>query len=338
MVFNVLVIDDSENDRFFFQRALDGSGVTANVTFLPDAADVLPSITSQEYDCIFLDYHLPGMNGLEILQQIRKTGLDTPVIMLTGQKDEMTAVQLMHEGANDYLSKRLLNPESLRLSLENTRKLYILKKEKLLAEEALRNSEAKLSEAQQIAKLGNWEFNFNSGLFFFSNEAYPILDYSKDSDIPTFRNLYRKIHPEDIGILKEATNKVKKRENYDITFRIITSDGAYKSLNTIGNIVPGPNGSIEKIVGTIQDVTILKKALYETKKATARGKATSILFSVTIVLFLISEALLDPFIDSLAMGIAIALSFKGGIALLLKSLEGFMGRFMLRLSFIKSSN
>ena len=224
MVFKVLLVDDNENEAFFFQRALDQSGVSSEVAYVEDGPSGLERLTTTDYNCIFLDYHLPGLNGLEILKKIRSQGIDTPVIMLTGQKDDMIIVELMRAGANDYISKKSLNPESLRLSIENTHRLYLIKKEKVFAEEALRISEAKLSEAQKIAKVGNWEYDFVQGSSFYSKEAYSVLEHSSGTNFPTFRNFIRKVLPEDLKIIRKGIENLKNQNHYDITFRVYASD------------------------------------------------------------------------------------------------------------------
>jgi DNA-binding NtrC family response regulator len=64
-------------------------------------------------DIIVLDYMLGGMDGLQVLSAIKKQLPDTPVILLTGQKDMETAVRLMKAGAYEYIIKDKDAPEKL---------------------------------------------------------------------------------------------------------------------------------------------------------------------------------------------------------------------------------
>jgi signal transduction histidine kinase len=66
-----------------------------------------------EPSCVLLDYSLPGRNGLEVLKRIRATNPHLPVVMLTGQGNEDVAVQSMKDGAQDYIIKAAITPESL---------------------------------------------------------------------------------------------------------------------------------------------------------------------------------------------------------------------------------
>lgn len=73
----------------------------------------LEKIANRYYDLILLDFHLPNMNGLEILKEIKKQKLDIPIIMLTGADDRETAVEAMKRGASDYIVKSLDSYKSL---------------------------------------------------------------------------------------------------------------------------------------------------------------------------------------------------------------------------------
>lgn len=109
----ILIIDDDEVDRLMVKRALQ----TAHTGILVDEADTgskgLNQAQAGGYDCIFLDYCLPGDSGLAVLTAIRSAGVKTPVVILTGQGDEQLAVDSMKAGATDYLIKGKLNAESL---------------------------------------------------------------------------------------------------------------------------------------------------------------------------------------------------------------------------------
>ena len=66
-----------------------------------------------EVDCILLDYNLPDMDGLKVLQLLSNIHFPLPVVMLTGEGNESVAVVAMKNGAQDYLPKRALTPAAL---------------------------------------------------------------------------------------------------------------------------------------------------------------------------------------------------------------------------------
>ena len=60
-------------------------------------------------DIVFLDIKMPGMNGIEVLKEIKKRNKDLPVIMITAYATVDTAIEAMKEGAFDYIRKPLKN-------------------------------------------------------------------------------------------------------------------------------------------------------------------------------------------------------------------------------------
>ena len=122
--FRILIVDDDRVDRMAVRRALGGGGVRAEVREAVDVATALEALAEEPFDCVLLDYNLPGGDGLRVLRGIREAGVDVPVIMLTGQQDTQTAVGLMKEGASDYLSKDGVTPERLVRSVRHAVRLH----------------------------------------------------------------------------------------------------------------------------------------------------------------------------------------------------------------------
>lgn len=327
-MFSILIIEDSPDDLFFFKRALNKSGLQTTLSVTSDAMEGLELIRTKKFDCIFSDYMLPSLNGLEVLTQIRSIDKNIPVIMLTGQQDAQTIVRLMKKGATDYISKGHLSPDTLRLSIENARKLFDIQSKRNEAEKALKTSESRLAEAQRIAYLGNWEYYIRAKRVHLSGEARSILGYIPDAPLPSFFKLIKQVHRDDIPIIKKCLQAIKGRRSYDVTFRIYVN-GSLKFINAKGNILSENRESSYKVVGTIQDITLLKNALNDIEKAKISKKATSIVLAIAIGIFILSEAILDPFIDAMGTELLIALSCKGGIALFLKPIETFLEKFML---------
>ena len=145
---SLLIVDDDALDRMAVRRAFMAGDLNVNLTEAEDSASAQAAIAEGSFDCILLDYQLPGIDGLEVLRTLRMAGVRTPVIMLTGQSDTQIAAELMKAGATDYLSKSLLTPESLSSSVRNA--LRVHRAETLAAraeaqrqetEEALQHSE-----------------------------------------------------------------------------------------------------------------------------------------------------------------------------------------------------
>ena len=105
----VLIVDDDKELGEMLQEFLapDHFDVSACVT----GEDGLEALREGNYDLLILDIMLPGMNGLDVLKQVRRTS-DMPIIMLTARGDDVDRILGLEFGADDYLSKPF-NPREL---------------------------------------------------------------------------------------------------------------------------------------------------------------------------------------------------------------------------------
>jgi DNA-binding response OmpR family regulator len=87
------------------------------VDWLADGRDAVHQGASEPYDLIVLDLGLPGMSGLEVLQQWRANGLSTPVLVLTARGSWAERIEGLKVGADDYLTKPF-HPEELQLRIQ----------------------------------------------------------------------------------------------------------------------------------------------------------------------------------------------------------------------------
>jgi phosphoserine phosphatase RsbU/P len=103
--FHVLVVDDNDNNRDLFQRQLEKEGYQVSVA--NDGIQGLDMIKAGNYDLILLDLLMPGLNGYQVLEQLKSDEnlRDIPVIMISASDEIDTVVQCLKIGAEDYLPK-----------------------------------------------------------------------------------------------------------------------------------------------------------------------------------------------------------------------------------------
>jgi PAS domain S-box-containing protein len=129
------------------------------------------------------------------------------------------------------------------------------------AEEALRDTEAALLEAQRVAHLGSWDWNLATGDQGWSDEAFRVFGYEPKAFLPTWHIFLRCIHPGDRAMVDQAVHDaLYTGERFSLDHRIVRPDGIERTLHAEGEIVFGANGAKERVVGTIQDVTERKQA------------------------------------------------------------------------------
>lgn len=111
---SVLLVEDDLEQAELVERGLERSGF--RVASVRDARSALHRMALENFVAIVSDLSLPGMNGDELLRHIRQMEPGMPFLMLTGSQDVQTAVQSMHDGADEYLLKPV-TPQTLSTKL-----------------------------------------------------------------------------------------------------------------------------------------------------------------------------------------------------------------------------
>jgi signal transduction histidine kinase len=128
----ILLVDDDEVDRLAVKRMLRQAGLDAEVEEHSSWEGALSAAKARRFDCLLLDYRLPGADGISLLRDLRFHGVGLPVVALTGQGDEEVAVELMKAGAADYLNKNTLTSERLERSLRYALSMHRAEEERRL--------------------------------------------------------------------------------------------------------------------------------------------------------------------------------------------------------------
>ena len=100
---NIWVIDDDRSIRWVLERALKQAGM--EVTTFENAAGVLDRLRTEMPNAIITDVRMPGVDGLELMEQISALYPDLPVIIMTAHSDLDSAVSAYQGGAFEYLPK-----------------------------------------------------------------------------------------------------------------------------------------------------------------------------------------------------------------------------------------
>ena len=98
----VLAVDDDPRVLDAYQAILE---TRCEVLTAPDGRSALEVLHSRTVDVVLLDMLMPGMNGLAVLQALKRLGIETNVVMVSGMNDSLAALEALRLGASDYLSK-----------------------------------------------------------------------------------------------------------------------------------------------------------------------------------------------------------------------------------------
>lgn len=117
----LLLIDDSRLDRKTIKRLLAQAKGEASVAEAADVESALGMVAVEHFDCILIDYNLPGSDGVALAGEIAAShgGITTPMVMLTGEPTPALAEEALDSGLSDFMSKRNLSAEHLRQTVTN---------------------------------------------------------------------------------------------------------------------------------------------------------------------------------------------------------------------------
>ncbi len=104
----IFVVDDDDDVRGVLMETLEGDGRT--VAGFPSGESFLQAYRPGAAGCLLLDAALPGVSGIELLEQLRAAGHNLPAIVITGQSDVPMAIRAMKAGASDFIEKPVDRP------------------------------------------------------------------------------------------------------------------------------------------------------------------------------------------------------------------------------------
>ncbi len=125
-----LIIDDSLADARLLEAMLKQAWTREFETVHAySGKEGLTALDRNDFDCVFLDYRLEDSQDWEFLEEIRRSGNDVPVIAISGHGNELVAVEGLKLGAQDYLVKDALSPETVLRALTNAMEKVALTRE-----------------------------------------------------------------------------------------------------------------------------------------------------------------------------------------------------------------
>ena len=125
------------------------------------------------------------------------------------------------------------------------------------AEEALRQSESELAEAQRLAQIGSWNWDLQKNVMTWSDEHYRIFGVQRgDIDVNCDDAVFDFIHPDDRELVRSVVAKTTEtKEPFNFYYRIVRQDGEERIIQSSGSIEPDERGQPIRMFGTAQDVT-----------------------------------------------------------------------------------
>jgi PAS domain S-box-containing protein len=174
----LLNVEDSERDSQLLNRHLTKAGYHLVSTRVDNAADMRAALDGEDWDIILCDYSLPNFSALKALDVLKETGIDIPLIIISGTVGETVAVEAMRAGAQDYLMKD--NLVRLVPTIEREMADAENRRARKQAEASLRASEARLRAIVETASDVIVIIDEDSNLLYFNPSTEKVFGYTAE--------------------------------------------------------------------------------------------------------------------------------------------------------------
>ena len=235
---HALIVEDSPPDAELMVHEMRRSGFDLTWERVDTEADYLAHLEKSP-EIVLADYALPQFSGLRALQLLQQQGLVIPFIVVSGTIGEEAAVDVMKQGATDYVLKSRLErlPASVRRTIQENR----LREEYRQAQEELirshRDLERFADELRQAKNAMIWQswppgWGFGTGILSAMSRSghtpagRELLGLPLDSPA-SFQVLMNSVHPDDRERLQNAINAaIQEKRDYASEFRVVWPDGS----------------------------------------------------------------------------------------------------------------
>jgi PAS domain S-box-containing protein len=259
----LLLLEDEISDAELIQKSLRRAGLVFKATIVSDKPEFAAALLKYTFDVILADNSLPQFNSAEALKFLHEQDIDSPFILVTGMVSEEFAVDIIHQGADDYILKNNLTrlPSSIARAIEKRK----TKKEKLKTEAALIQSEKRYRTLFQRNLAGIYESTIEGKIIDCNYSFCKMLGYNSSAELRKIpaRNLYFS----DMD-RSRTMSRLKNEEflfNYEALLRRKDGEPLYviENISLIDNMDTGG----QTIEGIMIDITQRKQAEENLRKS-----------------------------------------------------------------------
>ncbi|MEO8151080.1 MAG: ATP-binding protein [Bacteroidia bacterium] len=246
----ILLVEDDEDDYILFKEYLSDIKIAKYaLTWAANYQQAIDYIEHTEHDIYFFDYMLGRYNGLDLIKECVRHGIDAPIILLTGLGNHQTDLIAMQYGASDYLMKSELDAEklerSIRYSLEQNRNLKKIKD----SEEKFRTIFENSHDVIYIADSKGRVLEINKA-------GERLFGYTRQEMLSIDATAFY-YYPEDRKKFLEAVNVTGTYSNFEVTLKDKYGNKKYCSITA--SVQKVDESGIVYYQGIVHDMTRRKQ-------------------------------------------------------------------------------
>ncbi len=252
--FKLLLVDDDDIDIMSFQRALKKTGLNYELDICKNSIETIEFVKKYKYNCIFLDYLLPGVDGLELLKKIRGLKVFTPIAVMTSQGDEKLAVQMIKSGAFDYFPKAELSPDYIQKVILNGVRLWEVENKRLKAEKEIEENNNRLTAIVESTDNNIYAINNSLQIISFNSSFKNRILLQQNIEVYIGQSIHEFIKDDEI-----INHFIASLKGHSLThFEELTLNNQYNCFETTYNPI--------KSDGKTTGVAIFSKDITENRK------------------------------------------------------------------------
>jgi diguanylate cyclase (GGDEF)-like protein/PAS domain S-box-containing protein len=250
----ILVVDDDPGGRRLTRATLTRAGF--DVVEAKDGLQALDVMREEFPDLVLMDVSMPVMDGFTACTELRQMpgGGRVPVVMMTGLDDVESIDRAFAVGANDFITKPINWP------ILAHRVQYMLRASAAI--NSLDLNQRRLSDAQRIGEMGDWEWDVRQDRIFPSPQARRIFGHPTAWDALQLDGFLTTVHPEDADRVREACERaIAAGDAFAIEHRVIQMGGRLRHVHQQVEVTAhDESGRALKLAGAVHDITQRKDA------------------------------------------------------------------------------
>ncbi|MEO0995972.1 MAG: EAL domain-containing protein [Pseudomonadota bacterium] len=248
---NILFVEDNPADRVLMEETFaDTAGV--DLDCVDRLAGAIAALGKRDYDLVLLDLSLPDSFGIDTFESIRAHTRERPIIILSGNRDERTAIEAVRQGAQDYLTKGQTDGEQL---LKTFR--YAIERSNTRRE--LLRSRARYQRLYENVLAGVYQMDLDGSLLSANPEMRRLLGFDSE-DALLGRNMRNDVFADADDFDRHLEELLHGSDRRNSEIRIRRDDGEQRVMLDSSTVVRERNGCIRFIEGTLIDITERKRA------------------------------------------------------------------------------
>lgn len=257
----LLHLEDTPRDAEMVRELLISDGLPCEITLVQDGKSFEIALAAAQWDLILCDFNLPAYDGLTGLTRAKQICPQTPVLILSGSLSPEEAVKCMRAGAANYVLKQRF--EGLTVAVRQALQQVKEHKGRLAAEAALHESEGRLRLAVQVAALGMWDVNLETGAAQWNEAAARQLGLPMNCRGTATMELWKsRVFPADLPrVLEELEHARRTGTRFTSEHRLAVGEGGGVRWNSMaGNFFYNDAGKPNRLLCVLNDITERKRA------------------------------------------------------------------------------